>query len=154
MSIIEQSDSDNDTDIPAHYKSTITSSNTNNLLFNDSKLYNPELIPLCQSSILENSDFEVMDNLSNKTNDEVIILDDDSSISNIECSQKHTNKITNLTEINSNEKCLTLPQGLNNSKKITSNDFKLLKVEKIRLGEIITQLTKNIDTMKVSKFVH
>lgn len=220
MSIIEPSDSDNDIDTSAHYKSTITSYKDNNLLFNDSKFLNQEQCnPLCQSSILENSDFEVMDNLSNKTNIEVLNLDDDKStitsyknnnllfndsklLSQEECNplcqssilenskfevmdqlsnktnievinldddddddslsseefvpKQNPNTLTiDLTKNNSNKKTSTFSQGIpfNNSKKLSRSDTESLKTEKIRLKEIIIQLTKNIDTMKVNRYI-
>lgn len=84
MSLIETSDSDNDS--VAHYKSTIASSNDNRPFFEDFKFSNMNHSshnPICQSSILENSSLEnYTENVSiihkNNKSIEVITLDNDS----------------------------------------------------------------------------
>lgn len=158
LSFVELSDSDTS----RFYKSTIASSNQNRPFFDDLKLSNTALSfvdPQSQSSILENPDAKVPIKESfNQKQIETIILDDDSLKSSKLLSpikQQLTGIQLNKSDENTFNSKYTKSLKVNSyndfSNKFTSNNFESLKMEKLRLDEIISQFTKNINNMKVSR---
>lgn len=142
LSLIEPSDSDNDSS--AHYKSTIASSNESRPFFEDLKFLNTTHStpnPICQSSILEKPKFEnysqnVSITTKNKKGIEIITLDEDSP--------KRYPITIDLTKSEYNN-----PK--NDSKpSVADGNFKSLKMEKLKLEEIVKRHSMNIDNMKVS----
>lgn len=154
LSLIEPSDSDND--ISTHYKSTIASSNQNRPFIDDIKFSNTTHGPISQSSILENSSFEVLSDKSNnqkiEKNIEVITLDDDSPKTSTVSSSVYNPQIIDLTgDAFNKESSVSLITASNkNLEKLTISDFKSLKMEKERLEDVLKRFTKNINNMKVS----
>lgn len=147
--MIEPSDSDSNTS--AHYKSTIASSNQNLPFFDDLKFSHSLHNSRSQSSILENSDFEVpLDHLSNvQKNIEVITLDGDSPKAS---SSKYHQSIIDLTE-DDYKKSSVIPKCdllSDQKKKITGKDYQYLRMEKIKLEESEIRFIKNINNLKVS----
>lgn len=156
LSLVEPSYTENDTSL--HYKSTIASSNQSRPFYDDLKFSNTLQSPICQSSILENSSFNIStNNVSNaptdKENIEVITLDDTPKISK-SVLPKHpmTIDLTGDKSSESSEKSsvLSTSNTSNDLKKLNQGRFESLKMEKKRLEEVVKQYTKNIDNMKVS----
>lgn len=142
--MIEPSDSDTS----EHYKSTIASSNQNRLLYDESINLKLAHKPSGQSSILENSDSEEEETTNNLSNNSIeVITLDDSHEEFLPKEQYHPVTI-DLTKTILKESS-TLSQG--NSTKLFTSDVISLKMEKMKLNEIIAHMQKNIDTMKVSR---
>jgi len=158
MSLIEPSDSDLETSM--HYKSTIEFPKKNrtfidNLTFSNATHFSHD--PISHSSILENSVIEIpIKNVPNvQENNEVNILEDSPIITSKpkEILPKQIYPVLiDLTEneYNENSSESSKYNSFDNSKKITTNEFESLKMEKRKLDEIILRYTKNIDNMKVS----
>jgi len=138
LSLIEINSSDSD--ISAHYKSTIASSNQSRPFCEDIKFSNTAhsiLNPISQSSILETPYLkEHLENASNVQKNEksieVITLSDSPKKSP---KQKHPITI----DLTGDE--------FDNSKNL---NIEPLRMEKLRLEEIIKRISKNVDNMKVS----
>jgi len=159
LSIIEPSDSDDD--VSAHYKSTVTSSNQNRPFIDDLKFSNTIYSlhdPISQSSILEspNSEELIIEQSSKiKKNEKVIetidLVGDSPNTSKLWFPKQH-NVTIDLTEEKVDKKSSISSKGISigDTKKLSSEDFQSLKMEKLRLEEILSRYTKNIANMKVS----
>jgi len=161
LSLIEPSDSDDE--LSAHQKSTVTSSKQNRPFIDDLKFSNTIYSlhdPISQSSILEypNSDNVNIEQSSKiKTNDKIIetidLIDDSPKTSKLCLPPKHNDLTIDLTDekVNAKSSVLSKNISINDSKKPMSGDFQSLKMEKIRLEEILRRFTNNIANMKVSR---
>lgn len=147
-----------DSDVSAHYKSTIASSYQNKPFVDDDdfKFSNTAHGPICQSSILENSDFSLP--IENESKDrtvlkniEVITLDDDTPKTSKILPPKPIPVTIDLTTDESDKNIPTSSKShpIYDLKKPSINDFESLKMEKMKLEEIAKRFTTNIDKMKV-----
>lgn len=156
LSLVEPSDSDGD--VSAHYKSTIASSYQNKPFVDDDdiKFSNIAHGPICQSSILENSDFSLPSENESKNqtvkNIEVITLDDDTPRTS-KILPKPIPVTIDLTVDQFDNKTATLLNShpIYDSKQFSINDFESLKMEKMKLEEIAKRFKTNIDKMKVTR---
>jgi len=159
LSLIEPSDSDND--ISVHHKSTVTSSKQIRPFIDDLKFSNTIYSlhdPISQSSILEypNSEKVTIEQSSKIKKDENIIetidLVGDSPKTSKLCIPKQHSLTIDLTEEKPNEKSSISSKDISigDTKKPIGGDFQSLKMEKLRLEEILSRYTKNIANMKVS----
>ncbi|CAI6363749.1 unnamed protein product [Macrosiphum euphorbiae] len=157
LSIIEPSDSDSD--VSAHHKSTVTSSNQNRPFVDDLKLSNTIYSlndPISQSSILEypNSEKIILEESSKiKKNEKVVetinLVGDSPKTSKV-WFPKQQNVTIDLTEEKENEKSPIFSKDISigDTKKMSSEVFQSLQMEKLRLEEILSRYTKNIANMK------
>lgn len=115
--------------------------------------------PISQSSILEypkSDEVNIEQTSKIKKNEKIIetidLIDDSPKTSKV-CLPKHHNLTIDLTDEKVDEKPSVLSKdiSIDNIKKLTSSDFQSLKMEKIRLEEILRRFTKNITNMKVSR---
>lgn len=157
LSIIEPSDSDDD--VSAHHKSTVTSSNQNRPFIDDLKFSNTIYSlhdPISQSSILEypNSEELTIEQSSKIKKPEKIIetIDLVGPKTSKLFFPKQNNLTIDLTEEIEDEKSSISSKDISigNTKKMSIGDFQSLKMEKLRLEEILSRYTKNIANMKVS----
>lgn len=151
LSFIQPSNSDSDTSV--HNKSCIVTSNENRSFTDDlnySNTIHSIYDPLSQSSILENSDFEIPLDESNEQQIEKITLGNDSPTTSKIFPPKNNPPIIDLTG-NAFDKKPSKSNSFDNSQKLTASDYKSLKMEKERLEEVMYQITKNIENMKVSR---
>ncbi|XP_060839686.1 transcription termination factor 2 [Rhopalosiphum padi] len=151
--------SDSDSDISVHQKSTVTSSKQNRPFIDDLKFSNTIYSlhdPISQSSILEypkSDEVNIEQTSKIKKNEKIIetidLIDDSPKTSKV-CLPKHHNLTIDLTDEKVDEKPSVLSKdiSIDNIKKLTSSDFQSLKMEKIRLEEILRRFTKNITNMK------
>ncbi|XP_050057902.1 transcription termination factor 2-like isoform X2 [Aphis gossypii] len=158
LSLIEPSDSDDE--LSAHQKSTVTSSKQNRPFIDDLKFSNTIYSlhdPISQSSILEypNSDNVNIEQSSNiKKNEKIIetidLIGDSPKTSKLCLPPKHHDLTIDLTDEKVDGKSSVLSKDIliNDSKKPMSEDFQSLKMEKIRLEELLRRFTKNIANMK------
>jgi len=159
LSIIEPSDSDDD--VSAHHKSTVTSSNQNRPFIDDLKFSNTIYSlhdPISQSSILEypnSKEIIIEQSPKIKKNEKIIetidLVGDSPKTSKI-WFPKQRNLTIDLTEEKVNEKSSISSKDISigDTNKLSSGDFQSLKMEKLRLEEILSRYTKNITNMKVS----
>jgi len=114
--------------------------------------------PISQSSILEcpNSEEIIIEQSSKiKKNKKIIetidLVGDSPKTSKLYTKQQH-NQTIDLTGENVDEKSSISSKNISNSdpKKMSNGDLQSLKMEKLRLEEILSRYTKNITNMKVS----
>lgn len=158
LSLIEPSDSDDE--LSAHQKSTVTSSKQNRPFIDDLKFSNTIYSlhdPISQSSILEYPNFDnvnIEQSSKIKANDKIIetidLIDDSPKTSKLCLPPKHNDLTIDLTDekVNGKSSVLSKDISINDSKKPMSGDFQSLKMEKIRLEEILRRFTNNIANMK------
>lgn len=157
LSLIEPSDSDDD--FSAGHKSTVASSYQNRPFFvDDLKLSTTAYSlhdPISQSSMLEYSNSEKVPtvqsmqiNKNKKLIDIIDLVDDSPKVSKV-CPPKEHNLKIDLTDEPVDDKSYISMKD--KTEKINTADFQSLKMEKIRLEEILRRYTKNIDNMKVSR---
>ncbi|KAL4088915.1 hypothetical protein QTP88_023996 [Uroleucon formosanum] len=157
LSLIEPSDSDDD--VSAHHKSTVTSSKQNRPFIDDLKFSTTIYSlhdPISQSSILEypNSEEIIIEQSSKiKKNEKIIetidLVGDSLKTSKLYFPKQH-NQTIDLTEEKVDEKSSISSKNISigDSKKMRNGDFQSLKMEKLRLEEILSRYTKNIANMK------
>lgn len=114
--------------------------------------------PISQSSILEypNSEEIIIEQSSKiKKNEKIIetidLVGDSLKTSKLYFPKQH-NQTIDLTEEKVDEKSSISSKNISigDSKKMRNGDFQSLKMEKLRLEEILSRYTKNIANMKVS----
>ncbi|XP_050421158.1 transcription termination factor 2-like [Adelges cooleyi] len=153
LSLVEPSISDFDI---SKNKSTISSSIKNSPFLDDLEgtvnnltVYNP----ISNSTILEHPQSKTEKHkIPVDQNIQVITLDDDSPIKStldtlLQKNQIPTYDLTN-EPVNENQSVSLFANSQDTSKKLTSERFQSLQVEKRRLEEIMHRFTKNIDNMK------
>lgn len=153
ISLIESSDIYCDTNTrTSAYQSTIASSNQDQLFLDDSKFSHSVYNPILQSSVLENSEHNILGNLSNAQKKiDVITLDDDSPKISKVFSVQHHQSIIDLTENEYKMSPVVLKcDSFDQSKQLITNDLQYMKMEKIKLEDIRRRFTKNIYNLKVS----
>ncbi|VVC40113.1 Hypothetical protein CINCED_3A018495 [Cinara cedri] len=136
LSLIESSESDTDT--PAHNKSTTLSFNKKNGPIVD-KLNNSNYLNTSHSSSSINA---IKANVSREKNIDVI-----TEIGSHKSPKLLFPETIDLTEDDLNNH-INFTTSIQNTNKLTNNEFESLKMEKTRLEEIISTFSQNIEKMK------